>query len=133
MSAPTGSSPATPDPPGDAAGHRAGQPAQGRPAEGTPAGGPPALAVGLGAMHDTRTIVASVIDGCGKAAERARGLADRVGADGDRLMIAMGGGPPSEVRETGARNRDAAGALDEAATALQEAAIALRSFARRTS
>jgi hypothetical protein len=94
--------------------------------------GVPSPAVGLGALHDTHSIVAGVIGGAGKAAERARGLADRLGSDRDRLLIALGGGPPRELREAGALNRDAVTALDEAAVALREAATALRSFARRT-
>jgi len=88
---------------------------------------------GLGAMRDTHRIVAGVIGAADKDAERARGLADRLGDDRDRLLIALGGGPPPELREAGALNRDAVTALDEAAVALREAAAALRSFTARTS
>jgi len=87
---------------------------------------------GLGAMRDTHRIVTDVAAAAGKAAERARGLADRLGDDRDRMLITLGGGPPPELREAGALNRDAVTALDEAAVALREAASALRSFTRRT-
>jgi hypothetical protein len=83
-------------------------------------------------MHDTLAIVAGVVHGAGRAAERSRGLAERFGGDGNRMLIALGGGPPRELREAAALNRDAISALDDAATALLEAALALRSFTRRS-
>jgi hypothetical protein len=86
----------------------------------------------LGALRDTLAIVTSVATGATRAAERARGLADRLGDDRDRMLLELGGGPPPELREAAARNRDAVTALDEAATALREAAAALRAFARRS-
>jgi len=88
---------------------------------------------GLGALRDTHTIVASVISGAGRTAERASGLASRVSDDRNRMVVALGGGPPREVREAAARNQEAVGALDQASVALHEAAAALRSFVRRTS
>jgi len=88
---------------------------------------------GLGALRDTHTIVASVISGAGRTAERAGGLASRVADDRNRMVVALGGGPPRELREAAARNQEAVGALDQASVALQEAASALRSFVRRTS
>jgi hypothetical protein len=89
-------------------------------------------APGLGAMRDTIAIVTSVATGAERAAERARGLADRLGSDRDRMLITLGGGPPRELREAGALSSDAVHALDEAAAALREAASALRTYARRS-
>jgi hypothetical protein len=93
---------------------------------------PGAGALGMGAMRDTLSIVAGVVSGAGRAAERAGGVADRLGADGDRMLAVLGGGPPRELREAGALNRDAVTALADAAAALREAAAALRSFAHRS-
>jgi len=101
------------------------------PAGIAPSGVTPSGARGLGALHDTRTLVAGVAGGAGRSAERARDLAQRLGSDGDRLLLALGGGPPVEVREAGTRNREAVAALEAAAVALSDAAIALRSFSRR--
>jgi hypothetical protein len=89
---------------------------------------PPADSPGLGALRDTVTIVTAVATGAGRTADRARGLADRLGDDRDRLLLELGGGPPPELRETAALNRDAVTALGEAAAALREAASALRSY-----
>jgi hypothetical protein len=87
---------------------------------------------GLGALRDTVTIVTAAVAEADRAAARARGLADRLGRDGDRMMIALGGTPPRELREAAALNRDAVTALDDAGAALRDAAVALRAFARRS-
>jgi hypothetical protein len=111
-----------------------GGPVPGGPQPGGPVPEPPlspGVGLGMGALRDTRRIVAGVVRGADKAAERAHGLADRLGDDRDRMLIALGGGPPKELREAGALNRDAVIALDEAAAALRDATSALRSFAAR--
>ncbi|HEY6798005.1 MAG TPA: hypothetical protein VI248_25295 [Kineosporiaceae bacterium] len=106
----------------------AGPAATGPTATGPAATGP----ARLGALRDTLAIVTSAATGAGRAADRARGLAERLGDDRDRLLLELGGGPPRELRQTAAASREALTALDEAAAALAETATALRAFARRS-
>jgi hypothetical protein len=85
-----------------------------------------------GALPDTAVAVSRVAVGAGQAAERAAGIADAVRSEVQGLLLALGGGPPAQLREADVLAASAATALGEAAGALQEAVTALRAFTGRT-
>jgi hypothetical protein len=97
----------------------------------TAAGGAPGRAGGTGALADTLAIVTGVIDRSQRLAGQAGGVSERLGSDADRLLEALGGGPPQRVRDSQALVQATAAECDRAAKALGAAADSLRAFARR--
>jgi hypothetical protein len=99
--------------------------------DGAARSGPERTAVeDLGALGETAAIAAGVIAAAGRAAESAAALSDRLQDATQRLLGALGGGPPSEISRARSLSDSAADRLGDARHALLESTQALRAFVR---
>jgi hypothetical protein len=90
-------------------------------------GGP----AGHGALSATARIVSDVIAESARVAAAATALSEQVSGQADRLVLALGGGPPDDLAEAVRCSAAAGERIEQAAAALHDSTQALSTFLRQ--